>query len=123
MPRAATLIVAVPILVACLAASGTAGPFEEGVEAYRKQEYVSAMKLWRPLAEAGEARAQAMLGILYRDAHGVPAGRVVIAYIWFSLAASGGDQKAAQERDILARGMTPAQIAEGKKRASEWTRR
>jgi len=109
------------ILALSFAAPAASGPFEDGVAAYKKQLYVTAMKLWLPLAEAGNPEAQANIGVLYRDAQGVPSGREVEAYMWFSLAASGGNKKAAAERDTLARTMTAAQIAEGKRRISEWT--
>jgi TPR repeat protein len=96
------------------------GPFEDGVAAYKNQNYVTAMNLWRPLAEAGDPEAQGAIGVLYRDAQGVPAGRVLEAYMWFSLAATGGNKRAAAERDTLARTMTAAQITEGKRRVSDW---
>jgi TPR repeat protein len=108
------------ILALSFAEPVASGPFEDGVAAYRKQHYVSAMKIWRPLAEAGDPEAQANIGVLYRDAQGVPSGREVEAYMWFSLAAAGGNKKAAAERDTLARTMNAAQIAEGKRRVSEW---
>ncbi len=120
MPRAVNSTVVVALLAAGLAGPATAGPFEDGVEAYRKQQYVSAMNFWRPLAEAGDPEAQANLGVLYRDAQGVPQGRQAVAYMWFSLAAAGGNKRAAAERDILERSMTAPQIAEGKRRVSEW---
>ncbi len=109
-----TLILTLPMSLV------SAGPFEDGVAAYRNEQFVSAMNLWLPLAEAGDARAQANIGVLYRDAQGVPHGREVLAYMWFSLAASGGNKQAERERDDLARRMTAAQVADAKKRASEW---
>jgi hypothetical protein len=40
--------------------------------------------------------------------------------MWLNLAAAGGNQDAAQVRDELEKGMTPAQIAEAEKLAREW---
>jgi len=108
------------ILALSFAEPVASGPFEDGVAAHKQQHYVTAMKLWRPLAEAGNPEAQANIGVLYRDAQGVPAGRSVEAYMWFSLAAAGGNKLAAAERDIIARTMTAEQVAEGKRRVSEW---
>jgi TPR repeat protein len=108
------------ILALSFAAPVASGPFEDGVAAYKKQHYVTAMKLWRPLAEAGDPEAQGAIGVLYRDAQGVPAGRVVEAYMWFSLAAASGNKRAATERDTLSRTMTAEQVVEGKRRVSEW---
>ena len=49
-----------------------AEPFEDGVAAYRRGEYAAALKFWRPLAEQGNALAQAFLGVMYADGDGVP---------------------------------------------------
>jgi TPR repeat protein len=40
--------------------------------------------------------------------------------MWYSLAAENGHEGAAVYRGDLAKGMTPAQIAEAQKRAREW---
>ena len=120
MARAVSVIFAATILASSFAAPVASGPFEDGVAAYGKQHYVTAMHLWRRLANAGDPEAQANLGVLYRDAQGVPSGGEVLAYMWFSLAAAGGNKKAAVERDTLAHTMSAAQIAEGKRRVSEW---
>jgi TPR repeat protein len=114
------IFVVATILALAFAEPVASGPFEDGVAAYKNQNYVTAMNLWRPLAEAGDPEAQGAIGVLYRDAQGVPAGRVLEAYMWFSLAATGGNKRAATERDTLARTMTAAQIAEGKRRVNEW---
>ena len=120
MARANNLTWIATLLTLTTANPVASGPFENGVAAYRQQHYVTAMNLWRPLAEAGNSEAQANIGVLYLDAQGVPSGRVVEAYMWFSLAAAGGNKKAAGERDALARSMNPAQISEGKRRVGEW---
>ena len=47
------------LLLACVAAaSELAGAVEEGTAAYRTEDYETALRLWRPLAEAGNAEAQ-----------------------------------------------------------------
>jgi TPR repeat protein len=95
------------MLALSFATPAASGPFEDGVASYKKQHYVTAMKLWLPLAEAGDPEAQANIGVLYRDAQGVTTGRTVEAYMWFSLAAAGGNKRAAAERDTLARTRPP----------------
>ncbi len=45
--------------------------FEEGLHANQRGDYASAMKAWRPLAEQGDPRAQAGLGMLYHFGLGV----------------------------------------------------
>ena len=48
-----------------LAAPGLAGPYEDGKAAYRRGDYVTALRLWRPLAEQGNALAQYYLGEMH----------------------------------------------------------
>ncbi len=44
----------------------------------------------------------------------------VQAHIWYNLAGAQGLEQAARNRDIGAKRMTPAQIAEAQKLAREW---
>jgi TPR repeat protein len=44
----------------------------------------------------------------------------VEAYMWLSLSAAQGNQHAKTGRDVVARHMTAAQIAEAQKLAREW---
>jgi TPR repeat protein len=83
------------------------------------KDYQQALRWFRLLANQGEALAQTKLGIMYDDGEGVPKDKVQ-AYKWISLAATNGDKSAPMLRDILAKGMTEAQIAKAKKLASEW---
>jgi TPR repeat protein len=46
------------VLALGLAASVAAGPLEDGLAAYSRGDYATAMRLWRPLADRGEADAQ-----------------------------------------------------------------
>ena len=40
--------------------------------------------------------------------------------MWFNLVAAKGDAAAVKNRDLIAKKMTPAQIAEAQKLAREW---
>jgi uncharacterized protein len=91
------------------------------------QDHAAAMSWYRKAAEQGYVDAQINLGILYSMGEGVSRD-YVIAHMWFSLAA-GGDKKGveaqnkmtpAQARDIVAKHMTPTQIAEAQKLVREW---
>ncbi|HZZ61486.1 MAG TPA: tetratricopeptide repeat protein [Roseiarcus sp.] len=62
-----SVIIAVPFSVS----GAMAGAFEDCVANYRKQDYAAALQLCRPLAEQGNAVAQAYLGLLFADGHGV----------------------------------------------------
>jgi hypothetical protein len=71
-------------------------------------------------ANRGDAEAQTYLGLLYANGQGVPQNDVT-AYMWWYLVTASqirGSQKiAADNRDKVARRMTPAQIAEAQRLA------
>ena len=75
--------------------------------------------IYRVGAEKGDASAQFSLGFMYELGQGVPQDYVQ-AYMWFNLAAAQGTRGAAEWREHIAARMTPAQIAEAQKLASEW---
>jgi TPR repeat protein len=83
------------------------------------QNEAEAAKWYRRAAEQGNASGQSNLGVMYRNGKGVPQDPVR-AYMWLSLSAAQGSQFAIKNRDLVAGGMTPAQIAEAQKLASEW---
>ena len=51
------------LLVSGAAAPAVAGPLEDAVAAFEKDDYATALRLLRPLAEQGEVRAQHRLGV------------------------------------------------------------
>ncbi|MDH5580169.1 MAG: sel1 repeat family protein [Betaproteobacteria bacterium] len=83
------------------------------------KDYQQALRWFRLAADQGEALAQTKIAIMYDDGQGVPHD-LVQAYKWYSLAATNGDKPAPLLRDLLAKQMTPAQIAEAQKLVSEW---
>jgi TPR repeat protein len=83
------------------------------------KDYQQALRWFRLAADQGEALAQTKIAIMYDDGLGVPKN-IVQAYKWYSLATTNGDKPAPQIRDLLAKQMTPAQIAEAQKLAQEW---
>jgi TPR repeat protein len=84
------------------------------------QDYAEAVKWYRLAAEQGHALAQSNLGVMYDNGQGVPQD-YVRAHTWFNLAASRGNANGSKNRDIVAKRMTPAQIAEAQRLAREWT--
>jgi TPR repeat protein len=44
-----------------------AGPYEDGATAYMRGDYLTAMRLWRPLADQGDVHSQAHLGEMSRS--------------------------------------------------------
>ena len=46
--------------------------FQDGFDAYKRQDYKTAYKLFLPLAEQGNADAQYNLALMYENGQGVP---------------------------------------------------
>jgi uncharacterized protein len=149
-----------------LPAAAPADWFEDASAAYNRDDFATAIRIIRPLAEQGNAKAQAFLGLMYAEGHGVPQDYAeamkwyrraadqrdtnalmfvafmyrdghgvpqdyIRAYMWLTLAAQSNEpanvpghytpaQTASMGRDDVARHMTPAQISEAQKLASEW---
>ncbi len=81
------------------------------------------MKWWKLAAEQGGTFAQNNLGRAYAKGQGVIQDNVY-AHMWFNIAASSGESKnASKNRDIVAKRMTPAQIAAAQKLARECVRK
>ena len=108
------------ILIFSFADIVAAGPLEDADAAVKKRDYATAVRIIRPLAEQGDARAQYTLGVFYDNGLGVQQDRI-ISYMWFDLSAAQGKEGAAAFRDLIARRMTPAQIAEAQRLARERT--
>jgi len=111
--------IAAIILVLSIAMPVTAGPLEDADAAIKRRDYATALRLIRPLAEQGDAGAQYNLGVFYDNGLSVRQD-LVRAYMWFTLSAKQGKDGAAIFRDLIARRMTTAQIAEAQKLALEW---
>lgn len=78
-------------LLTMIAVAGTAaaGPFEDNTAAYNEGNYATAYRLLRPLADQGNASAQARIGQMYREGSGVPRDYAE-ALKWFRKAADQG---------------------------------
>lgn len=103
-------------MVAIMLLGGTAalaGPWEDGMVAYNRGDYQPAIKLFKPLAQAGNARAQNVMGVMYRKGEGV-AKNSARAFMWFSLAARKGDTAAKANLQEMAKDMTPADLTQAK---------
>jgi hypothetical protein len=77
------------VLALSLAAPVAAGPLEDGKAAYDHGDYATVLRLWRPLADQGNADAQFMLSIMYDGGYGVPQDYVEAAK-WCRRAADQG---------------------------------
>ena len=81
------------LLLTILAGSAAAGPYEDGIAASERGDYVAAMALWRPLAEEGDAAAQFRVAVLYDLGRGV-ARDYQAAVLWYRRAAEQGHANA-----------------------------
>jgi len=91
--------------------------YTEGANAYLAHDFERAMDRLKPLAEIGNARAQAHVGAMYRDGSGIKrdAGEAVK---WFRLAAEQGDPYS-QEQLAYLQEDGPAQVRDVKQ-AADW---
>ena len=94
-------------------AGAVAGPMEDGVAAYNRGDYVPAIHLFRPLAQAGNARAQSRLGAMYRRGQGV-AKNLPRAFMWLSLASARGDVAAKAQLHEMSRSMTAEELSQAR---------
>jgi TPR repeat protein len=82
------------VLCVCVAAMpAVAGPYEDAVSAYSQGDYRTALDLYQPLADQGDARAQHNLGVMYANGQGVPQDQAA-AVSWWRRAAEQGLAKA-----------------------------
>ena len=67
------ILTALVLLTGLFGAGGAvwAGDFDKGWKAWESEDYATALKEWRPLAEQGNADAQDWLGHMYRYGQGV----------------------------------------------------
>lgn len=84
------LVLMVGMYFIALSENVVADPIADAFRAYEAKNYSKAAKLYKPLAQNGNANAQMWLGMLYYDGNGV-AQDLNEAAIWFRLSAEQGD--------------------------------
>ncbi len=98
-------VVAGVAVAAMLIGGAWAGPWEDGVAAYQRGDYATALEVWQPLAESGDPRAENNLGVMYEKGLGVP-GHINRAADWYRRAATKGHVGAQDNlSDLIARGL------------------
>jgi S1-C subfamily serine protease len=73
---------------------------QDATDAYKRKDYEIAYKLFLPLAEQGDARAQNWLGMMYELGHGVHQDYRK-AVIWWKIAADQGDAGAQDHLGLM----------------------
>ena len=119
-----------PVVLASVASPTTPAPVsvtrareEQQLEAadvaLRRGDTATATQILTPLAAAGVAKAQALLG---RAQESRPLGQRndFEAYVWYSIAARNGEAGAAALRDKLASRLQPAEIRQAERIAERW---
>jgi TPR repeat protein len=94
-------------------AGAGAGPWEDGMASYNRGDYMPAIRLFRPLAEHGNAKAQHLIGVMYHRGEGV-ARNSVRAFAWFSLAAAHGDREAKAKLLEVSKTLTPEELSQAR---------
>jgi len=85
------------------------------------QNYLKAAKWYLKSAQAGNANGQYLIGLSLKEGSGVPKDPIE-SYKWIYLAAQQGlDKKHIEARDQLAGLLYPPMVAEGKRRADQFT--
>jgi TPR repeat protein len=113
------LLIGVTAAVLLLSAGGLAQAqsLRQGVSAFNRQDYVSASRIFIPLAEQGAPSAQSYLGFMFETGRGVPQNYTEAA-MWYRRAAEQGESLAQYSLGLLYdRGFgVPRNIVE----ASKW---
>ena len=81
------------LAIMAMTVPANAGPLEDANAANKRGDYATAFRLWRPLAEQGDAKAQYKLGTMYAMGRG-PQQDDAEAVKWWRLAAEQGDTEA-----------------------------
>jgi hypothetical protein len=80
------------------------------------QNYAEAARWYRTAAVQGHADAQTNLGVMFERGHGTLQDSVT-AHMWYNLGGANGNSLGQQNRDSIARSMTPADVSEAQRRA------
>lgn len=83
------------------------------------QDDKQAVAWYRKAAEQGDVDAQRILGMMYDNGVGVVQDNK-LAYVWSSVSAANGDVKAATNRDLFAKRLSPAVLAEAQALAGQY---
>lgn len=84
---------ALTVVFAAALSTPALADFEAGWRAYQQGDFGTALTVWRPLAEAGDARAQFNLGIMFDQGRGVARDREN-AILWWRKASEQGMARA-----------------------------
>ena len=81
--------VTVSLMFVAIGGAAVAGPLEDAEAAWSRHDYATAFRLFRSLAEQGDATAQKRLGDMYEQGQSVPQN-YALAVLWYRRAADQG---------------------------------
>jgi TPR repeat protein len=81
------------LMVSTVAGTAVAGSLQDALSAQKDGDYATALRLYKPLADKGDASAQYSLGTMYEAGQGVPQDYGEAAK-WYRKAADQGDSHA-----------------------------
>lgn len=99
MRTISSILTAVVMLVSAATPSWPSS-LSDGAGAFRRGDYVIALRKLRPLAERGHAEAQALLAFMYQQGSGIPQDAVMAAR-WYLSAAEQGHVAAQYQLGLL----------------------
>jgi TPR repeat protein len=112
-------------LIVMIALPVYADNFKDGIDAYKRGDFKTALKNWTIAAQNGNAYAQNNLGTMYESGIGVELDNVE-ACKWFKIAGKSGYMHGSLRRknmiDLESK-MTPAQIKEVDHLVKEWVKK
>ena len=120
-PPATSAQASAPTLAPAPAPASVSPNSEAGWAAYDAGDYDKARRIWQPLAEKGDVRAQRGMGKLYEKGRGVEKDYAA-AVKWYRPAAEKGDAES-QYRLSIAYGWGLGGIEKDEAKAIEWLRK
>jgi hypothetical protein len=93
-------VAAVAVLLLSTGNVAQAQSLRQGISAFNRQDYMRASQVFIPLAERGDASAQAYLGFMFETGRGVPQNYTEAA-MWYRRAAEQGDSLAQYSLGLL----------------------
>jgi hypothetical protein len=105
------------VVLLLVATSATADSLADALAAIGREDYATALRLLRPLAEKGNAEAQLELGLMYRDGNGVPQDAVAGAQ-WMLRSAEQGHPPA--QFFVAGAFLRGRGVPEDEAKAAEW---
>ena len=113
-------LVAGVVVAVLLTGAAVAGSLEDGLAAYLRGDYAEALRLWKPLADQGDAAAQFNLGVMYATGRGV-AQEYGEAILWYRTAADQGNASAQFNLGLMY--TTGRGVAQDYGEAAKWYRK